>query len=108
MEQWVWAGHAGHLCVVDDCRFHMATRVGMYVVSTVGDYYPPGRGVRDTIGAGEDSFFETFVFPATGEELDCGCPEVESFGEIDGERYADAKAATDGHMRYCRKYADQQ
>ncbi len=39
-EQWVWMPHAGHLIVGNDCRFHLATRVGKYIVSTVGEYNP--------------------------------------------------------------------
>lgn len=32
--------HAGHLIVGNDCRFHLNTRVGKYIVSTVGEYWP--------------------------------------------------------------------
>lgn len=39
-ESWVWMPHAGHLIVGNDCRFHLNTRVGKYIVSTVGEYNP--------------------------------------------------------------------
>ena len=39
-------GHAGHLIVSDKCRFHLATYVGKYVVSTVGEYWPE-REIRE-------------------------------------------------------------
>ena len=39
-DEWEWFGSAGHLIVGRDCRFHMATRVGPWWVSTVGEYLP--------------------------------------------------------------------
>lgn len=38
--EWVWFGNAGHLIVGHMCRFHMCTKVGEYLVSTVGEYWP--------------------------------------------------------------------
>jgi hypothetical protein len=43
---WKWFGHAGHLIVGRWCRFHLATQVGTYLVSTVGEYWPE-RPVRE-------------------------------------------------------------
>lgn len=40
-KDWVWYGHAAHFCAADSCRVHLATRVGVVIVSTVGAYYPP-------------------------------------------------------------------
>ncbi len=40
MNNWKWFGHAGHLVVGDKCRFHLTTKVGRYLVSTVGEYWP--------------------------------------------------------------------
>ena len=92
-ETWEWFGHSGHLIVGKDCRFHLATKVGPWWVSTVGEYLPDS-GVRDIsakargiampdgikgdaarswwiqnvgyepIGAGKDSIYETMVFVA--------------------------------------------
>ena len=45
-DKWVWMGHAGHFICGHDCRFHMATRVGKYLVSTVGELWP-SRAVRE-------------------------------------------------------------
>lgn len=39
-EKWLWMPHAGHLIVGNDCRFHLNTKVGKYIVSTVGEYNP--------------------------------------------------------------------
>lgn len=39
-QQWQWFGQAAHFICGDKCRFHMATKVGRYLVSTVGEYWP--------------------------------------------------------------------
>ena len=106
-ENWKWFGFPGHLCVAHKCRFSLCTQVGDYLVSTVGDYYYNDK--RETIGAGEDSFFETYVFK-TGEvcsEKDCGCglPGLDG-GEIDGVRAATAGEAQKTHLEFCEKYAE--
>jgi len=44
--KWIWMPHAGHLIVSSDCRFHLNTYVGGYIVSTVGEYFPD-EGVRE-------------------------------------------------------------
>lgn len=46
IKDWQWFGHAGHLCVGQWCRFHLCTKVGGFLVSTVGEYWPE-RGVRE-------------------------------------------------------------
>src|SRR4051812_36676664 len=87
--EWVWMPHPAHFICARDCRFHLATWVGNYIVSTVGDYEPDSvtreilaqsRGVTlegrgdarradyarkigyEDIGHGRK--YETFVFPA--------------------------------------------
>lgn len=102
-------GCPGHFIVASDCRWRRHTQIGdSYRVSSVGDYYPSNGDERNTIGAGDDSFFETMVFHST-DRLDksndgCGCRELVSFSEIDGERYATAGEAQAGHERYVQKY----
>ena len=44
--EWKWFGRPAHFIGSFDCRFHMATKIGKYVVSTVGDYWPD-EPVRD-------------------------------------------------------------
>ena len=39
-EEWEWFGSAGHLIVGSDCRFHLATLIGPWWVSTVGEWLP--------------------------------------------------------------------
>ncbi|MFQ5503352.1 MAG: hypothetical protein ACE5F1_00985 [Planctomycetota bacterium] len=46
--EWEWFGRAGHLCVGNFCRFHLATKVGNIWISTVGAYFPE-EGVREIL-----------------------------------------------------------
>jgi len=45
-ENWVWMPHAAHLIVSRHCQFRLATYVGKYIVSTVGEY-SPDRQVKE-------------------------------------------------------------
>jgi hypothetical protein len=110
MSKIVELGCAGHLIVARDCHFRRHTQIGdSYRVSTVGEYWPPHKDKRDTIGAGDDSFFETMVFKTTSKQCKdnegCGCHEVADWCEIDCERYATAGKAQAGHQRYVKKYS---
>lgn len=130
--EWVWMPHPAHLIVAQDCRFHMTTCVGNFIVSTVGEYLPDetvreifaesrgvvleGRGdarrcdYMNKLGfekIGCNRKYETMVFlsaPAT--ECAC-CPfSPHSFSEIDFDGYNDSGAAFAGHMAMCEKWAD--
>ena len=39
-EDWTWYGNAGHFICGHWCRFHLCTKVGPWLVSTVGQYWP--------------------------------------------------------------------
>lgn len=39
-EDWIWMGHAGHLCIGNQCQFKLNTYVNGHIVSTVGEYLP--------------------------------------------------------------------
>ena len=41
VSDWIWFGTPGHFICANYCRFHLCTRVGDYLVSTVGEYVPP-------------------------------------------------------------------
>ncbi len=110
-------GCAGHLIVANSCRWKRHTQVGNYRISSIGDYYSPDLDriaadpratKRDTIGAGEDSFFETMVFETTGKpdwkNDGCGCRAVKAWSEIDSCRYATAGEAQAGHEKFVAKY----
>lgn len=129
-ENWVWMPHAAHLCVARHCRFHLATYVGKYVVSTVGEWVPDSlvqaiiyqsrkggtlpRGdegenkfLKDIgfqeIGAGRT--YETMVFLGEKHKSDC-CPwRIASGVELDTDGYSTADAAARGHMELCKKWS---
>lgn len=103
---WKWYGYAGHFVGGKSCSYHLCTRVGAFLISTVGDYRPLSKyGERETLGAADDSWFETFVFNCLGE-ADSGDPILASWSEIDSERYSLSIEAERGHYRYCEKYAE--
>lgn len=98
-------GNAGHLIVGNWCRFHITTRIGDVLVSTVGEYYPrPDDAKPTTIGV--NRLYETMVFRvADGSECQCGCGlPFHDGSEIDFAAYNDPKDANAGHERMCAKY----
>lgn len=102
-------GCAGHLIVSAYCRWKRHTQIGNYRVSTIGAYYQNySDHEMTTIGADDDSFYETMIFKTINEPASdsegCGCLEVESCGGIDGESYATAGKAQEGHEKYIVKY----
>ena len=133
VEKWRWFGTAAHLIVGHDCRFHLATVIGKYLVSTVGQYLPDlriremfaqhrgvvleGRGDArradymrkigyETIGA--DRLFETMVFkagkPCKAKGCACGLPETNGC-DLDFAGYNTVGEATAGHIAMCQKWA---
>lgn len=101
-------GCAGHFICAKYCSFRRHTQVGRYRISTVGDLFYAKDPKRKTVGSGPNDFFETYVFRTTDKPAEdndgCGCFAVESWSEIDGERYATAGDAQAGHERYVAKY----
>lgn len=104
-------GNAAHLCVSDECRFHIATKIGDWLISTVGDYVAPSdekkRGMDRYTEIGYNRKYETMVFRAAGgNSCACGCglPEPDSLGEIDFAGYNTAAEANEGHEAMCQKY----
>lgn len=105
MNNWEWFGSAGHFCAADSCLFHLTTKVGDYLVSTVGDYYPRGVfGEPETIGL--ERLFETMVFKCDGVcECGCGMPKFSDL-EVDMEGYNTRAEANAGHIKLCEKWGD--
>ena len=133
-EKWEWFGSPGHLIVSFDCRFHLHTLVGPWVVSTVGEWCPDssswdiyadscgvtltGRGdarrasFLNEVGfleIGSGRKYETMVFRATGkrcerDECRCGQPEW-SGSELDSDGYNERGDAQRGHYAMCDKWA---
>lgn len=101
--EWVWMPHAAHLIVGQDCRFHLATKVGDYVISTVGEWRPDGSDKFMEIGL--DRMYETMVFDAIPHDEGC-CPFRQAGGNnLDYDGYNDAGDAYRGHMAMCEKWA---
>jgi len=128
--EWEWFGHACHLIVGSNCQFHMATKVGDYLISTVGEYLPDApvreilaetRGVTlkgqgdarladfmQKIGFEDIGYkrkFETMVFRLTDQSKDCGCPEVADWAELEVAAYNDCAEASKGHYEMCDRWA---
>jgi hypothetical protein len=131
--EWVWMPHAAHFICARDCRFHLATWVGNYIVSTVGEYEPDsatreilarsrgvileGRGDArradyaskigwEEIGSGRK--YETFVFPAKprpSTQEQCCLYMAASWTEIDSAGANEAGDAYRNHMALCEKWA---
>lgn len=135
--EWIWMGHPAHFICAHDCRFHLATVVGKYIISTVGEHLPdaPVReiiakstGVKlegkgdarlvdflakcDYQDIGYERKFETMVFEAVArDEIDgvsC-CPYRPKNGrELEMQGYNEASMAALGHMQLCLAYAEKQ
>lgn len=131
-EQWVWMPHPGHFVGAFDCRFRLNTRIGNYIISTIGELFPDApvreiyaqlRGIvlkgegddrkadyMDKIGYEEIGYqrkYETMVFKAErSEEYEC-CPWVIVVNELEKETdvYNSPDDASKGHMKMCMKYA---
>ena len=117
---WRWYGYSGHFICGQWCRFHLCTKVGKYLVSTVGRYVHPrnsGSGEQserefleanpngEEVGCGR--FYETMVFkagaPCSAEGCDCGLPDINGIN-LDFSGYQTAAEATKGHYKLCAKW----
>ena len=103
---WEWFGHAGHFIGSPSCRFRLHTLVGngRFVVSTIGELYPGDSEEMMRLGADDDGFFETMVFPASGKLHECGCPVIEDLTGLDIWRYATPMGAQAGHLAACHEW----
>jgi len=130
-EKWIWMPHSGHFICGNDCRFHLNTYVGKYIVSTVGELWPDSsvraikakcRGI-EIVGRGDSWDFdymkkigydeigynrkyETMVFRAKRSSENKCCPwRMESGRELDFSGYNEAESAFKGHMKLCEKWS---
>ena len=119
--EWEFYGNAGHYICGQWCRFHIATKVGPWLVSTVGEYVPPfasggsERTEREWLSKnfpGEDigynRKYETMVFPA-GNPCPCGCgmPMIDG-DELATNGYNTAAEATAGHFELCNEFSEKE
>jgi len=121
-EDWKWYGQPGHFICGRWCRFHLATEIGEYFISTVGEYVHPrhsGASEADEMewlkenwpgeDIGWDRKYETMVFKIIGrcETPECGCGMPEVGGEnIDMRGCNSAKEAREDHMALCSIWAN--
>lgn len=129
--KWIWMPHPGHFIGGAECKFHLNTYVGKYIVSTVGEYRPPFLDKmldelerKQAFGSmlhvdengnsllGYNRTFETMVFeahPRTNDgiaEEDGCCPwEINPSIEIDMQGYNSSGDAYKGHMEMCKKWS---
>ncbi len=132
-DKWVWMGHPAHFICAQDCKFFMATRIGKYIVSTVGEYFPDApireiyaqsRGIVlkeigderrydymkrvgfEEIGCGRK--YETMVFEAKKvpktDKYKC-CPWRITSSDVDFNGYNTAGDAFKGHYKMCDKWS---
>ena len=121
-EQWKWFGDPGHFICGRWCRFHLATQVGAFFVSTVGNYVHPrhsnGSEQQDAQYCqqnpdGEEigiaRHYETMVFnagpPCDKEGCDCGMPCPEEFSALDALGANTRGKATANHYELCERAA---
>lgn len=107
-EDWIWMPHPAHFIGASSCEFRLATYVGDYIVSTVGEYVSPSSGQVEDIGAGRK--YETMVFKArkSDEAGHCGACVwfIDDAGNnLDMEPYNDPQSAYEGHVALCNKWA---
>lgn len=111
---WEWFGHAGHFIGGHDCLWHLCTRVGNYLISSVGDYRPATREAdrvdRPACPIGCNRLYETYVFRLGNEphqrcECGCGLASPVDLSEIDSMPAGTARDATTNHFVMCRRYA---
>lgn len=104
--EWHWIAVPMHYVCAGRCLFRLATRVGDYIISSIGDFHD-SDGHKQSIGL--NRFYETFVF-RRGLDCPCGCgePGIDNYNEIESRGYTNHKSARDGHMELCYKYAKQQ
>ena len=95
----VYSGEPGHFIAVRRCCFHLTTRIGDILVSTVGCYHPRGAGDGEPEPIGHRRLYETMVF-RIGED---GEPD---WSNIDFTGYMTAGEADAGHEAMLRKWED--
>jgi hypothetical protein len=101
ISKWEWSGHAGHFCASDSCKFRLHTKIGNYVISTVGEYVCDGE-IKEI---GCDRKYESYVFEVTNKKHKCGCYVIEKYEEIDSLPANDSITAHANHMKLCFKWA---
>ena len=104
-KDWKWCGYAGHFIAARWCVFHLTTRVGDFIISTLGDYRPCSeKHERDTLGAGPDDLYEVMVCPVA-REGECPVGHPATWELALQERFATSEEAERRHMELCWEFA---
>lgn len=82
---WVWMPHAAHLIVAKWCQFHLATCVGDFIVSTVGEYFPE-RAVREIFAESRDHSWLTENRHLRGDNFDAAYMKRFGYEEVGCDR----------------------
>jgi hypothetical protein len=77
--------HPAHFICAHDCRFHLATKVGDYIVSTVGEYWPE-RVVREIHAKAYDPEWLDANKPLLGDDFNRAYSERFGWMDIGHER----------------------
>lgn len=96
----VYSGEPGHFIAARRCCFHLTTRIGDILVSSVGCYHPLGASEEEPVPIGSSRLFETMVF-RIGEN-----GEADWSDSIDSAGYMTAGKADAGHEAMLRKWED--
>ena len=124
IETWKWLGNPAHFICGRWCRFHLATLIGPWLVSTVGAFvHPRNSGGSEKTedewlaanapgeNIGYQRKFETMVFRAgkrcEAKGCDCGLPTLGGDGiELGCIGANTAGDATKAHMQLCLEWAN--
>ena len=107
--EWIWMPHAAHYMGYRKCQFRLATYVGDWIVSTIGE-----RGDKDSeSGSGYEEIrvgriYESIVFKAKPADDECdACPYiVADFGDtLEEQGYNNGREAYNGHIALCEKWS---
>ena len=82
---WVYMPHAGHLIVARECRFHLNTYVGDYIVSTVGEWWP-SRASREIHASVYDKIWHENNRHLKGDTYDHAYMERFGFEDVGYDR----------------------
>jgi hypothetical protein len=83
--QWKWFGRAAHFILGEKCRFHLATQVGEFIVSTVGELWNE-RAVREIHASIADPAWFAANRKLLGDSFDAAYMKRFGFEEIGVQR----------------------
>lgn len=85
MNRWKWFGHVGHFICGHKCRFHLTTKVGKYLVSTVGEMWP-SLSIREIHAKIHDPEWLSKNISLMGDYFDAAYMKRFGFSEIGYKR----------------------